>query len=168
MIKGFLDNLLCMVSQSRHERRWKASIKLSNFELKSRARKARFEELYPDYQPTQRPFYGCSQNAPWYRAEVEHNRLYQEWLEYFEQEVLRRGLKFPFPLIVPYEWAPEIYVAPIGIEIDPDPCTKMARWTGVGYLQDSNCKCQSCQSKLVDYRVHGWDRIERPTSIIKP
>ena len=132
----------------------------------------RYDDM-PNFRPinnsgTWEPFYGCSNNAPWYRAAVEHNRLYQEWLAYFEQEVLRRGLKFPFPLIMPDEWAPEMYVAPIGIEIDPDPCTKMARWTGVGgYLQDSNCKCQSCQSKLVDYRVHGWDRIERPTSTIE-
>ena len=55
MIKGFLDNLLCIVSQSRHEKRWKASIKLSKWELKNRERKARFEELYPDYQPTRQP-----------------------------------------------------------------------------------------------------------------
>ena len=118
MIKRFLDNILCEVSQSRRVNRRKASIKLSKWELKNRERKARFEELYPDYQPSPEPFYGCSNNAPWYRAEVEHNRLYQEWLGYFEQEVLRRGLKFPFPLIVPYEWAPEMYVAPIGLPDD--------------------------------------------------
>ena len=55
MIIEFLENLLCMVSQSRHEKRWKASIKLSKWELKLRERKARFEELHPDYQPEYQP-----------------------------------------------------------------------------------------------------------------
>ena len=115
MIIEFLENLLCMVSATRHRKRWLASIKLSKWEIENRARKARFEELYPDYQPTPQPFYGCSQNAPWYRAAVEHNRRYEEWWAYFDEEYFKRGGKFPFPLIMPDEWASEMSVAPIGL-----------------------------------------------------
>ncbi len=119
MIIGFLENLLCMVSQTRHRRRYQASIKFSKWTLKSMARKARFEELYPDYQPTPQPFYGCSNNAPWYRAAVEHNRRYEEWWAYFDEErIVRRGGEFPFPLIIPYSFAPKMYVAPIGLPDD--------------------------------------------------
>ena len=132
----------------------------------------RYDDV-PDFVPTStsgtwEPFYGCSNNAPWYMAQVERERLLDEWWDYLGAESQRRGGAFPFPIMEPGLHAPEPYVAPIGIEIDPDPCTKMSRWTGVGgYPQDSICKCRSCRSKLVDHRVHGWDRIERPTSVIE-
>ena len=118
MIIGFLENLLCMVSATRHRKRWLASIKLSKWEIENRARKARFEELYPDYQPTPQPFYGCSYNAPWYRAEVEEKRLLDEWWDYLGAESYRRGGAFPFPIMEPGLHAPEPYVAPIGLPDD--------------------------------------------------
>ena len=118
MIIGFLENLLCMVSATRHRKRWLASIKLSKWEIENRARKARFEELYPDYQPTPQPFYGCSNNAPWYRAAVERERLLEEWWGYYLDETHRRGGEFAFPLIMPDSNAAELYVAPIGLPDD--------------------------------------------------
>ena len=161
MIVGLLKNFV------KARRRPKSrSIELSAWEIENRARRERFPD---NPSPRVEPFYGCSNNAPWYRAAVERERLLEEWWDYLGAESERRGGAYPFPIMEPGLHAPEPYVAPIGIEIDPDPCTRMSRPTGVGgYPQDSICKCRSCRSKLVDYRVHGWDKIERPTSVIEP
>ena len=113
MIKGFLDSLFCMVSQTRHERRWRASIKLSKWELENRARKARFEELYPDYQLLLNPLMAVASRTL-DRTEVEHHRRVEEWWSYWLDESHRHGREFPFLLVMADRFAPEMYVAPIG------------------------------------------------------
>ena len=67
---------------------------------------------------TWEPFYGCSNNAPWYRAQVEAKRLLEEWWDYLGAESYRRGGAFPFPIMEPGLHAPEPYVAPIGLPDD--------------------------------------------------
>ena len=67
---------------------------------------------------TWEPFYGCSNNAPWYIAAVEKNRRLEEWWGYYLDETHRRGGEFAFPLIMPDSNAAELYVAPIGLPDD--------------------------------------------------
>ena len=91
MIKRFLDNILCEVSQSRRVKRRKASIKLSKWELKNRERKARFEELYPDYQPEYRPVLPCGGTNPnWDKGPPEIFKIeYEDDDESFPAQVSR-------------------------------------------------------------------------------
>ena len=74
MIKRFLDNILCEFSQSRRVKRWKAANPPSKWELRNRERKARFEELHPDYQPEyQPPVQPCNAIDPnWHIWPIEY------------------------------------------------------------------------------------------------
>ena len=76
MIIGFLENLLCMVSATRHRKRWLASIKLSKWEIENRARKARFPDNPLPNEPYVEPPCGGTGNHsdpswPWYQDDQD-------------------------------------------------------------------------------------------------
>ena len=94
MMIGFLENLLCMVSATRHRKRWLASIKLSKWEIENRARKARFPDNPP---PPDEPYVapcggtGNHSDPSWWVERLE-DRIYEDDDESFGAQ-LNRSLR---------------------------------------------------------------------------
>ena len=91
MIIGFLENLLCMVSATRHRKRWLASIKLSKWELENRARKARFPDNPLPKEPYVAPPCGGTGNhsdPSWWEERLE-DRIYEDDDESFGAQMSR-------------------------------------------------------------------------------
>ena len=137
MIIGFLENLLCMVSATRHRKRWLASIKLSKRELENRARKARFPDNPLPKEPYVAPPCGGTGNhsdPSWWEERLE-DRIYEDDDESFGAQ-LNRSLR----------------------------AKKLER-------EDTERAQEAIELRERlerGYRVHGWDKLERPVSIVEP
>ena len=103
---------------------------------------------------TWEPFYGCSNNAPWYIAAVEVNRRLEEWWAYYLDEIGRRGREFPFPLVLPDSNAAELWA---NTTTDTDESLIESPFAQATRLKEARERA----------RVHGWDKLERPVSIIE-